>query len=62
MKNIFLLLGILCFVFGIIDFAGMFFKYDLTGSSYTPLAAGLVGSFLIKLGDSSSSDGNTHSK
>jgi hypothetical protein len=27
----------------------MFFKYDLTGTAYSPLAAALIGSFFLKL-------------
>ena len=39
--------GILCYVFAVIDFAGMFFGYDLTGVSWSPIVAGLVGSVLV---------------
>jgi hypothetical protein len=49
MRIIFTIIGVLCFVFGIIDFAGMFFEYDLTGTAYSPLAAALIGSFFLKL-------------
>jgi len=44
------ILGLLVIGFGIIDFAGMFFGYDLTGVSWSPIAAGFVGSFLLNLG------------
>jgi len=44
------ILGFLCIVFGIIDFLGMFFHYDLTGLSYTPIIASVVGGVLIKEG------------
>lgn len=44
-------LGGLCFAFALIDFAGMFFGYDLTGVSWSPVVAGLVGSFLMRLGE-----------
>jgi hypothetical protein len=52
-KNLGIILGILgflCIVFGIIDFLGMFFHYNLTGVSYSPIIASIVGSVLIKQG------------
>tara|TARA_B100000959_G_scaffold263587_1_gene303106 strand:- start:762 stop:926 length:165 start_codon:yes stop_codon:yes gene_type:complete len=44
------ILGYLIIGFGIIDFAGMFFNYDITGVGWSPIAAGFLGSFLINLG------------
>ena len=44
------ILGYLCIGFGIIDFAGMFFGYDLTGVTWSPIAAGFLGSVLISMG------------
>jgi hypothetical protein len=44
-------LGYLCHVFALVDFAGMFFKYDLTGVSWSPIVAGLLGSLFLKLGE-----------
>ena len=46
----FSILGYLCIAFGVIDFAGMFFGYDLTGVGWSPIVAGFVGSALIKFG------------
>ncbi len=43
-------LGVLCIVFGLIDFAGMFLGYDLTGVSWSPIVAGVVGGALIQAG------------
>jgi len=48
--SIFLLLGFLCYGFAIIDFAGIFFGYDLTGTPFSPIAAIFLGSMLIKMG------------
>jgi hypothetical protein len=45
----FQLLGVLCFGFAVIDFAGMFFGYDLTGVSWSPIVAGVVGSAVCGL-------------
>ena len=46
--------GILCYVFAVIDFAGMFLGYDLTGVSWSPIVAGLVGSVLVQFGEGKS--------
>jgi len=43
-------LGYLCYVFGVIDFAGMFFEYDLTGVSWSPIIAAFAGSLFIYIG------------
>ncbi|HMN91348.1 MAG TPA: hypothetical protein PKD70_15365 [Saprospiraceae bacterium] len=43
--------GYLLVIFALIDFAGMFFGYDLTGVDWSPIVAGLIGGFLIKQGD-----------
>jgi len=44
------IIGYLLIVFAIIDFAGMFFDYDITGVSWSPIVEGLLGSLLIKIG------------
>ena len=44
-------LAFLCFGFAIVDFAGMFFGYDLTGVSWSPIVAGAIGSWLIGKGE-----------
>jgi hypothetical protein len=36
-------IGFLCIAFGLIDFAGMFFHYDLTGVSWSPIVANVIG-------------------
>lgn len=54
MKSILAIIGILLIIFAIIDFAGMFFGYDITGQSWTPLVFGGVGSLLLKFGTSDS--------
>jgi hypothetical protein len=42
-KLVLIILGYLCYAFGAIDFAGMFFEYDLTGVSWSPVLAGFIG-------------------
>jgi len=44
-------LGVVCYGFAIVDFAGMFFGYDLTGVSWSPIAAVVLGSWLASLDD-----------
>ncbi len=44
---VFTILGLLCFGFAIIDFAGMFFGYDLTGVSWSSIVAGGTGGILM---------------
>jgi len=46
-----LVMGFLCYGFAVVDFAGMFFGYDLTGVSWSPLVAGGIGSVLCSGGD-----------
>ena len=46
----FIILGYLCFGFGVIDFVASLFGYDFTGVQWSPIAAGLVGSALLKFG------------
>ena len=41
------ILGLLCCAFAIIDFAGMFFGYDLTGVPWSPIVAGAIGQLLM---------------
>jgi len=41
-------MGILCSVFAVIDFAGMYLHYDITGVSWSPAVAAVVGMVLIK--------------
>jgi len=48
-------LGYLCYAFAVIDFAGMFFGYDLTGVSWSPIVAGVIGSILVRAGEKESS-------
>ena len=45
------LLGMLCYLFAIIDFAGIFFQYDLTGVPWSPIVASFIGSFLMHIGN-----------
>ena len=44
------LLGCLFYLVGIADFAGMFFGYDFTGQSWTPILFCVIGQFFISLG------------
>lgn len=60
MSTLLQLLGYLCYAFGIIDFLGMIFRYDLTGTPVSPIIAGVVGTILIKVG--SSFGGNKHQR
>jgi hypothetical protein len=51
-KNMTLIvLGYICWGFALIDFCGMFFDYDLTGVSWSPLVAGAIGYGLNYLGN-----------
>ncbi len=49
--KIFQILGLLCFGFATVDYAGMFFDYDLTGISWSPIVAGVIGSILMGIGN-----------
>jgi hypothetical protein len=43
-------LGLICYGFGMVDFAGMFFHYDITGVPWSPIVAGITGSILCSIG------------
>jgi len=43
------ILAILCYVFAVIDFAGMFLGYDITGVFWSPIVAAVVGNLLMKV-------------
>lgn len=45
------LLGFLCYAFAVIDFAGMFFGYDLTGVSWSPIVAAGLGQVFMNIGN-----------
>jgi uncharacterized membrane protein YvbJ len=50
-ENKFLIvLAYICWAFAIIDFCGMFFGYDLTGVSWSPLVVGGIGYLFSYLG------------
>lgn len=49
-------LGWLFIAFAVIDFMGMFLGYDLTGVSWSPVVAGVIGSALINSGGSASAE------
>ncbi len=51
MSFIMYVLGVLCYVFAAVDFLGMFFRYDLTGTTYSPVIAVFIGSGLIKIAE-----------
>lgn len=42
--NIFSIIGLVFFLIGFVDFCGMFFNYDFTGVSWSPIAFGCIGS------------------
>ncbi|MDR1594939.1 MAG: zinc-ribbon domain-containing protein [Prevotellaceae bacterium] len=51
-KNMSLIvLAYICWGFAVIDFCGMFFEYDLTGVSWSPLVAGGIGYLFSYLGN-----------
>ncbi len=55
--SVFKILGFLCIVFGVVDFAGMYLGYDLTGVSWSPIVAGVLGGILLNMGgDESDAD------
>ena len=56
------ILGWLCYAFAAIDFAGQFFDYDLTGVSWSPIAAGLLGAGLCSLGEGGEDEGGGEDK
>ena len=62
MKFLCIFLGVLFEIFAVVDFLGMFFHYDITGVRWSPLVAGGIGGWLIKVGGSAdtniSEDGN----
>jgi len=43
-------LGVICYAFGVVDFAGMPFHYDITGVSWSPIVAGVIGWALVGAG------------
>ena len=43
-------LGLICYGFGLVDFAGIVFGYDITGVSWSPIVAAVVGSTLLSSG------------
>lgn len=45
------ILGYLLIVFAVIDFAGMFFGYDITGVSWSPILEGGIGSLFLKIAE-----------
>jgi hypothetical protein len=45
-----MVLGVICYAFGLVDFAGMPFHYDITGVSWSPIVAGLIGSAMVGAG------------
>ena len=51
------LLGLLCIGFAIIDFAGMFLGYDLSGVGWSPIVAGTIGGWLVNMGSEGDEDG-----
>lgn len=53
------LLGVLLILFGVIDFMGMVFGYDLTGVSWSPIVAVGIGSVLINAGGGSGGEGGS---
>ena len=48
--SVLLVLGFICYAFGLVDFCGMFFHYDITGVPWSPIVAGLVGSGFVSAG------------
>ena len=42
-------LGYGCYIFGVIDFCGMFFNYDLTGVFWSPIAASILGTLFLNI-------------
>ncbi len=42
-------IALLCYVFAVVDFAGMFLGYDITGVFWSPAAAAGIGTILMKI-------------
>ena len=49
-------LGAICYLFALIDFAGMFLGYDITGVPWSPIVAGFIGQVLISMDEEYSLD------
>lgn len=47
--------GASCYVFAVIDFAGMFFGYDITGVYWSPMVAGFLGTLLVNCSEANRS-------
>jgi len=43
MRGFLIFLSVLCWLFAIVDFAGAFLGYDITGVSWSPLVAAALG-------------------
>ena len=43
------ILGLICLAFGFVDFMGMLFHYDITGVSWSPIVAGIIGSVFFSI-------------
>lgn len=50
------------YLIGIIDFCGMFFEYDFTGVSWSPIAFAAVGAIIESLGKKSQGENDTDSE
>jgi hypothetical protein len=46
-----IVLAYICWIFGVIDFCGMFFDYDITGVSWSPIVAGIIGQVFYSMGN-----------
>jgi hypothetical protein len=48
--NLLQIIGYLFVAFGLIDYSGNIFDFDLTGVSWSPMAAGFLGVLLVGVG------------
>ena len=44
---VFYILGGVFYIVAVVDFAGMFFRYDITGQPWTPILFGAIGQFFV---------------
>lgn len=52
------IIGYIFYLIGLIDFCGMFFGYDFTGVSWSPVVFGCIGYICEYFADKNSTDGD----
>lgn len=52
------IIGYIFYLIGLIDFCGMFFGYDFTGVSWSPIVFGCIGYICVYLAEKNGTNGN----